>query len=186
MRDQFRDWNLYHKSIVILLAAMAFGVIVRAVLVFDTAFEVTDERMINARAETVWALISTDKSRDKWQAELMDLVELTGPTNQTGSTRLVFWKRDLNRWQSVERTQNILPGRVLNLIQTSDQDTRWVSIALKVAGPCQTYLTIEEIIAPSAYKDRFWFFSQRAEHEERLLASLDAMERWATVDDPNC
>lgn len=186
MRDQFRDWNLYHKSIVVLLAAMVFGVIVRAIVVYDTAFEVSDERLINASAEAVWSLVSDDENRDKWQAEMMDLAELTGHTAEVGSTRLVFWQRELKRWQAVERTQNILPGRVLNVIQTSDQDTRWVSITLDVVAPCQTQLTIKEIIEPSAYKDRFWFFSEREDHEKRLLASLDAMERWAKTDGPDC
>lgn len=186
MRDKFRDWNLYHKSIVILLAAMAFGVIVRAIVVYDTAFEIVDQRIINASADTVWTLVSDDESRDKWQAELIDMVELTGPTNEPSSTRLIFWKQDLKRWQAVERTQNLLTGRVLKLLQTSDQDTRWVSFTLDVIGPCQTMLNIEEIIEPSAYKDRFWFFGQRTNHEKRLSASLDAMERWATAEDTKC
>lgn len=186
MRDNFRDWNLYHKSIVVLLAAMIFGVIVRAVVVYDTAFEVANERIINASADTVWALVSDDESRDKWQAELIDMVELTGPTSEAGSTRLIFWKQGLTRWQAVERTQNLLTGRVLKLLQTSDQDTRWVSITLDVVGSCQTMLSIEEIIEPSAYKDRFWFFSQRDDHEKRLVASLDAMERWAKADGAGC
>jgi len=186
MRDQFRDWNLYHKSIVVLIAAMVFGVIVRAIVVYDTAFEVTGERVITASAGAVWTMMSDDENRDKWQAEMHDLVELTGQTNEIGTTRLVFWKRELKRWQSVERTQNLIPGRVLQFTQTSDQDTRWVSLSLEVIGTCQTRLTIEEIIEPSAYKDRFWFFSERDAHEKRLAASFDAMERWATVDDPDC
>jgi len=186
MRDKFRDWNIYHKSVVILLSAMVFGVIVRAVLVIDTAFEVADERIINASADRVWSLVSIDSNRDKWQGEMVALAKLTGTTVEQGSTRLVFWRRELKRWQSVERTRNILPGRILNLIQTSDQDTRWVAITLEVISTCQTKLSIVEIIEPSAYKDRFWFFSQRTIHENRLTASFNAMERWAAIDDPNC
>ena len=186
MRDSFRDWNLYHKAIVVLISAMAFGIIVRAVVVFDTAFEITGERTVNASAETVWQLISHDKSRDKWQAEIVDLVELTGPTNERGATRLVFWRRGTKRWQAVERTGDLLPGRLLSLIQNSDQDTRWITISIEVLGKCQTKLSIKEIIEPSAYKDRFWFFNQRTFHENRLAASFDAMDRWAATTDPNC
>ncbi len=186
MRDSFRDWNLYHKSIVVLLSAMVFGVIVRAVIVFDTAFEVVGERVVNASAETVWTLVSNDKNRDKWQAEIVDLVELTGPTNERGATRLVFWKRGAKRWQAVERTRDLLPGRQLSLLQNSDQDTRWITISLEVIEPCKTKLIINEIIEPSAYEDRFWFFNQRTLHQSRLSASFDAMDRWAAVAEPKC
>jgi len=186
MRDKFRDWNIYHKSIVVLLSAMVFGVIVRAVIVIDTAFEVADERIINASADKVWSLVSTDSNRDKWQGEIVGLAKLTGPTIEQGATRLIFWRRGLRRWQSVERTRDILPGRVLNLFQTSDQDTRWVAVTLEVISACQTKLSISEIIEPSAYEDRFWFFKQRTVHENRLAASFDAMERWAAIDDPTC
>lgn len=186
MRDSFREWNLYHKSIVVLISAMVFGVIVRAVIVFDTAFEVSGERTINASAETVWALLSNDENRDKWQAEIIDLVELTGPTTERGATRLVFWKHGAKRWQSVERTRDLVIGRQISLLQNSDLDTRWVTISLDVISPCKTKLNITEIIEPGAYEDRFWFFNQRTLHESRLSASFDAMERWATATEPNC
>lgn len=186
MKDRFRDWNLYHKCVSAVVAAMAFGVALRAILVIDTAFEVTDERIISAGADTVWSLVATDDSRDKWQAEMMDLVELTGPTDEAGATRLLFWKRGAKRWQSVERTRDTLEGRVLGVVQSSDNDTRWVTLTLSVVTPCQTRLTIEEIIEPAVYLDRFWFFSERTLHENRLRSSLDAMERWAAVEDSAC
>lgn len=186
MKDRFRDWNIYHKCVAAFVAAMAFGVVLRAVLVIDTAFEVNDRRVFAASAETIWALMSTDEERDKWQAEMIDLVELTGPTTEAGATRLLFWKRGLRRWQSVERTRDMLTGRVLGMVQSSDNDTRWVTMTLDVLDTCQTELVIEEIIEPANYLDRFWFFSQRTIHENRLASSLDAMERWVSIEDPVC
>lgn len=186
MRDRFSDWNLYHKAVLAFVSALAFGVFVRALLVIDTAFEVREERVIAASAGTVWAWLSSDTDRDKWQAELIDLVELTGPTVEPGATRLVFWKRGLRRWQAVERTRDMLMGRVLGLYQTSDQDTRWVTMTLDVIDACHTGLTIEEIIEPAEYLDRFWFFNQRTIHDARLTASLDALERWTAISDTAC
>lgn len=186
MRDHFRDWNLYHKSIVAGLAAVVFGILLHAVLVYDTAFEINDERMINADAETVWAWISDDKNRSRWQAELHDLVPLTGETAETDTTRLVFWQRGLRRWQSTERTTNIITGRILNLLQQSDTDKRWITLSLELVSRCQTRLIVTEIIEPNAYKDRFWFFNERALHEARLEASFEAMNRWMRSAAPDC
>lgn len=186
MKDRFSDWSLYHKAVAAFIAALACGVILRALLVIDTAFEVSDNRTLTASADTLWDLMSSDDERDKWQAELIDLVELTGPTTEAGATRLVFWKRGARRWQSVERTRDVLTGRVLGVLQSSDEDTRWVTMTLQVEGTCQTTLQIEEIIEPAQYLDRFWFFNQRTNHESRLTASLDAMERWATIQDTAC
>ncbi len=186
MRDRFSDWSLYHKLVLAFVAALGVGIVIRAILVIDTAFEVTYQRDVNASAETVWSWVSGDTNRDKWQAELMDLVELTGPSTEPGATRLVFWKRGLRRWQAVERTRDIIPGRVLSLYQSSDQDTRWVSISLQVIDTCTTTVTIEEIIEPSEYLKRFWFFNQRPLHNQRMAASLDALERWTSREDTSC
>ena len=186
MKDRFSDWNLYHKSVAAIVAAMGFGVVLRAILVIDTAFQVEAERVIDASANSVWALMATDRERDKWQAEMVDLVELTGPTDEAGATRLLFWKRGLKRWQAVERTRNVLEGRILEFEQSADKDTRWVTMTLEVLEPCKTRLSIIEIIEPAVYLDRFWFFNERTLHEKRLNASFDAVERWTAVSDPNC
>ena len=186
MKDRFGDWNLYHKSVAALVAAFAFGVILRGILVIDTAFELEASREINASAEAVWNQMSRDENRDRWQAEMVDVVELTGPTAETGATRLIFWKWGLKRWQAVERTRDSLPGRLLSLEQSADRDTRWVTMSLTVIDDCTTRLDIAEIIEPTEYLDRFWFFSARGRHEARLDASFDAMERWATKEDPSC
>lgn len=186
MKDRFGDWNLYHKSVAALVAAFAFGMVLRGILVIDTAFEVSDSREIHASADVVWAFLSRDDQRDRWQAEMVDLVELTGPTAEPGATRLIFWKRGLKRWQAVERTRDSLEGRVLSFEQSADRDTRWVTMTLSVVDACTTRLDIEEIIEPTKYLDRYWFFSMRGQHEDRLNASFDAMERWASAEDPAC
>lgn len=186
MKERFGDWNLYHKSVAALVSALAFGIVLRGILVIDTAFEVTDGRDINSSVTSVWTLLSQDDNRDRWQAEMIDLVELTGPTAEPGATRLIFWKRGLKRWQAVERTRDSLQGRILSFEQSSDRDTRWVTMSLTVIDACTTRLDIEEIIEPKEYLDRFWFFSARGQHQDRLDASFDALERWAKQEDTTC
>lgn len=186
MKDRFSDWNLYHKTVAALMTAFAFGIVLRGILVIDTAFEVKDDRTISASSAAIWHLMSVDTERDKWQAELLDVAALTGPSSETGATRLLFWKRGLKRWQAVERTREVLQQRVLSFEQSSDQDSRWVTMNLDEEDVCRTRLSITEIIEPAEYLDRFWFFFRRTAHEDRLAASLDAMERWAKVSDPTC
>lgn len=179
MRERFGDWNLYHKFVAALAVSIVAGVILRAILVIDTAFEVTSSRIIRADAETIWDYVVTDDLRDNWQGELVDLVELNGMTDEKDSSRLLFWKRDLKRWQSVERTRAVVRGRSVSLYQESDRDKRWVDISLTVISDCETRLTISEIIVPERYQDRFWFFGERNLHEARHIASLASMEHWA-------
>lgn len=178
MRDRFGDWNLYHKLVATLAASMVVGVIVRALLVIDTAFEISSSQVIAADAESIWRFVITDSLRDDWQGEMVDMVELTGPTDEVESTRLLFWKRDTKRWQSVERTRAIVPGRSISLYQESDRDKRWVAISITILGECETRLEITEIIEPQAYQDRFWFFGERELHEKRQAASFEAMKNW--------
>lgn len=178
MRDKFRDWNLYHKSIVILLAAIGFGLFVRAIIVFDTAFEVKGSAIIHADAATTWLWITDDKNRTRWQAEMVGLVRLTGNTSELDSTRLAFWQRGKDRWQSTERTTGLIPERALSLIQQADIDKRWLNLSLEVIAPCQTRLTIDEIIEPTSYSDRFWFFKNRNIHDTRLETSFKSLNEW--------
>lgn len=183
MRDRFGDWNLYHKLVAALATSMVVGVMIRALLVIDTAFEVSSSQVIAADAESIWRYVITDSLRDDWQGEMVDVVELTDPTEIVNSTRLLFWKRGTKRWQSVERTRAIVPGRSIALYQESDKDKRWVDISITVLGDCETRLAITEIIEPRAYQDRFWFFGERELHEKRLAASFEAMKNW--TETPN-
>lgn len=186
MKDRFRDWNWYHKTIVTLLAAVAFGTFVRALLVIDTAFEIKGEATLNAPADTIWAWMISEDDRDKWQAGLIDVARLTGDTAERGTTRLVFWRKGNKRWQALETTMGVIPGRVLELMQSADQDTRWITLEIEPDATCRTRLVITEIIEPTAYNDRFWFFSEREHHEKRMAASLTALGRWMETAAPDC
>lgn len=168
------------------MAAIGFGIILRAILVFDTAFEVKGSAVINADAGTVWTWMTDDKNRSRWQTEIIDFVRLTGQTQDVGATRLVFWKRDLKRWQATERTLGAVPGRALNLMQQSDIDKRWLTLSLEVISDCQTRLSIDEIIEPSSFSDRFWFFNARTGHETRIQTSFDALNTWMETTVPAC
>lgn len=186
MREKFRDWNLYHKSIVIVLAAVAFGTLVRAILVFDTAFQVTNEKIIEASPDQVWLWMTDETNRARWQAELISVVSLSGETVEKDTMRLIFWQRGFKRWQSAETTLDLIPERILVLRQSSDNDTRWITISLEIIEKCKTRVTIDEIIEPSHYADRFWFFNERPLHEMRLETSLNDLGRWLQETDTTC
>jgi hypothetical protein len=186
MRDRFRDWNLYHKTIMVVLAAITFGTLVRAILVFDTAFQLTNQKVVEASPSQIWLWMTGEALRDDWQAELISVVSLSGDTIEKGTTRLMFWQRGFKRWQSAETTLNLIPERVLVLRQDSDIDTRWVTMSLEVISECKTRVTIDEIIEPSNYADRFWFFNERDLHEARIETSLNDLGRWLQETDSAC
>ncbi|WP_262691960.1 SRPBCC family protein [Kordiimonas aestuarii] len=178
MRDRFRDWNLLHKSVVAVIAAVVFSVVFRLVLVIDAGFELTYEKVMPYSARDIWAFIDDDKNRVRWQAELVDTQRLTGDMVQAGSTRLLFWKRGYKTWHAVEQTKEALPERLFATIQESDRDQRWYRIELAPEGECSTRVSVREVIRPKAYNKRFWFFSEEGVHDARWDASFAALDRW--------
>lgn len=186
MKDRFRDWNLYHKSVVAVLAAFAVSIVFRLILVIDAAFEVTEEVVLPYDAEAIWAWVTQDENRGRWQAELVDVQRLQGNETEAGSTRLVFWKKRGKRWHAVEQTSEVLPGRVFATIQESDDDQRWFRVELRPEDTCSTRIRVSEVIRPKAYSDRFWFFREADEHEEKWGTSLEALDRWLGRRAPEC
>ncbi|MFC3052430.1 SRPBCC family protein [Kordiimonas pumila] len=184
-KDRFRDWNLYHKSVVGLLCSIAVAMVVHAALVYDGAFHIKHEKLISVEAATLWPWIISDDNRDRWTTELIDTGVLSGDAGQKGTTRLLFWKRGTKRWHSLEKVTESLPGRVFASYQESDMDKRWLRIDLVPAGPCQTRVEIEETIFPVTYKDRFWFFLSKDDQDKRVIGSLDALDRWTVKSECN-
>ncbi len=186
VKDRFRDWNLYHKSVVAALVAFGVSIVVRLILVIDAGFEISEEAVLPYSAEAIWPWVTNDENRERWQAELIDLQRLKGNELENGATRLVFWKKQGKRWHAMEQTSEVLPGRVFATIQESDNDQRWFRIELKPEGPCSTRVSISEVIRPKAYNARFWFFRESGDHQEKWGTSLEALERWLGKRAPAC
>ncbi|WP_417460089.1 hypothetical protein [Kordiimonas sp.] len=186
MKDRFRDWNLYHKSVVAALAAFAVSVIFRLIIVIDAGFEISEEAVLPYSAEAIWPWATSDENRERWQAELIDLQRLKGEATETDATRLVFWRKRGKRWHAMEQTSEVLPGRVFATIQESDNDQRWFRIELKPEGECSTRVLITEVIRPKAYNARFWFFREKDDHAEKWETSLEALDRWLEKRAPAC
>ncbi|WP_417451863.1 SRPBCC family protein [Kordiimonas sp.] len=178
MRDRFRDWNLLHKSVVAVLAALFVSLVFRLILVIDAGFELTHEVVLPYAAPEVWAFVSDDENRVRWQAELVDAQRLKGDMAQSGSTRLLFWKRGYKNWHAVEKTTEVLPERLFASIQESDKDQRWYRLELSPEGPCETRVLVREVIRPKSYNNRFWFFREEEVHDARWEASFAALGRW--------
>ena len=186
MKDRFKDWNLLHKSVVAVLAALFVGVAVRAIVAIDAGFELKHEAVVPYATSDVWSLITSNKGRIRWQGQLVDIQRLTGEPTETGSTRLIFWKVGYKAWHAVEQTREVLPERVFATIQESDKDHRWFRVELTPEGDCSTRVKISEIIRPVAYNKRFWFFREMEEHEAKWDASFEALERWLATSATAC
>ncbi len=179
-KDRFRDWGLYHKAVAAFVVSLIIGVIYRALIVIDGAFEITDERLIHAPAEQVWEFVIDNKNRVRWQGEL---IEVAGFSIEEGDTRMLSWQRVYDRWRSWETTTDLIPFRVFKTHQEADEEERWFSVDLAPKGKCSTLVKLRELIRPKAYNDRFWFFRVSDVHQKRLAVSLEALDRWTAGRD---
>lgn len=178
MKDRFRDWNLLHKSVVAVLAALFVGVAVRAIVAIDAGFEIKREVVVPYAAADVWSLVTDNQGRIRWQGQLVDIQRLSGAPKEAGSTRLVFWQKGYRKWHAVEQTKEVLVERVFATVQESDHDQRWFRVELAPEGDCATRVSVREVIRPKNYNKRFWFFRQMEEHEQKWDASFAALDRW--------
>ncbi len=180
-KDKFRDWNLYHKSVAAFVAALFVSVIYHAIIVYDGAFEYTDERIIEAPASEIWKFVTDNKNRVRWQGEL---ILVNGLSIEEGRSRMLYWQRVYKRWRSWEQTTELVQERLFRSVQETDDDTHWWSVELEPLGECSTRVIIRDIIRPNAYEDRFWFFRRNdAAEDQRLEVSFNALERWTAGKD---
>lgn len=178
VKDSFQDWNLLHKSVVVLIVSFFAGIVYNAVNVIDGAFQFEEEATLPYSAETIWPWIYDAQRRPDWQAYVIDSTPYTGDAQEAESTRLIFWQKDYDRWHAIERTSEVVQARLYSTYQESDTDRRWLRVELNPVGPCETRVRIEETIFPLDYEERFWFFRHRDEAQERLEISLGALNRW--------
>ena len=182
-KDRFRDWGLYHKSIVAAIAAFVLGVAVRAVLVIDGAFELKDEIVLEASTAEIWPWVVENLKRPNWQGEVM---RVQGLSSDIGRNRLVYWKRGYDTWRSYEVTTALVQERVFRAVQESDFDKRWWEVELVPEGVCRTRVKFREVIQPTLYRDRFWFFRVEEERQQRLQASAAGLKRWVMYEKKAC
>lgn len=178
VKDRFRDWNLYHKTIVLALVACVLWVAAWAVMVVDGAFEFEHEETLPYSASAIWPWVVGDAARPRWTAELVDIGELTGEAGEAETTRLLFWRRGYKRWQAVERVTNAVQERIVSFAQDSDIDQRWFSVELVPVSACETRIILKETVFPLEYAKRFWFFQETDIAEMRLSESHRALARW--------
>lgn len=186
VKERFRDWNLYHKTVVLVLAGATLWGAAWAVIVIDGAFEFEYEKTLPYSAETIWPWVVGDENRPRWTTELIDIGELTGEPGEQDTTRLLFWRQGYKRWQAVERVTDVVAGRVINYAQESDLDQRWYRVELVPASACETRVILKETIMPLEYAKRFWFFRETDVAEQRLATSANALGRWVSETAPIC
>ena len=182
-KDRFRDWGLYHKLVATAVVAFAFATGLRAFLVIDGAFELTEEVVLAANPDEVWPWIVENDKRPDWQGEI---TRVQGLSSDIGRNRLVYWKRGYSRWRSFELTTALVVGRLFKSEQESDFDRRWWQVELFQLEPCRTRVVLKEVIRPTEYKDRFWFFRVEEERQQRLIDSVEALKRWVESEPSVC
>jgi len=182
-KDRFRDWGLYHKSVAALLVALAFGVLVRALMAIDAAYAVKDEIIIEANTADIWPWILDNNKRADWQGEIM---QVSGVSPEVGSSRLVFWTRGYKRWRSYEVTTALVKERLFRSEHNSDKDRRWWQIELMPESSCRTKVVFTETIQPNTYDNRFWFFRVRDERQQRVENSVKSLKNWVEKTAPLC
>ncbi len=186
VKERFRDWNLYHKSIVVGLAACVLWIAVWAIMVIDGAFDFEREETLPFSTEAIWPWVVADENRPRWTTELIDIGELTGEAGEADTTRLLFWRRKFKRWQAVERVVNALPQRLVSYVQESDIDQRWFTVELVPVTACETRIIMKEVIFPLEYAKRFWFFRETETAENRLVEAQRALGSWVESANPTC
>ena len=183
VKDKFRDWNLFHKAIVAALVAFGLSVLVKAYFAIDGAYELKEERIIPASAAAIWPWVTENLKRPHWQGEV---IRVQGLSTEVGRRRLLFWQRQFENWRSSEVTTALVQERLFSVEQESDFDTRWLEVELTPLGPCETKVTMTEIIQPALFSDRFFFFRVREKRQQRLANSLPYLENWVLKSTPTC
>lgn len=186
MKDRFKDWNLLHKSVVALLAALFVGVAVRAIVAIDAGFEIKHEAVVPYAAADIWSIVTDNQGRIRWQGQLVDIQRLTGEPLDIDSTRLIFWQKGYRKWHAMEQTKEVLSERLFATIQESDHDQRWFRVELRPEGDCSTRVSVREIIRPKNYNKRFWFFREMEEQQQKWEASFAALDRWLKAGAQEC
>ncbi|GHF16957.1 hypothetical protein GCM10017044_09140 [Kordiimonas sediminis] len=184
VKDRFRDWNLLHKSVVIFLWALGFGTALRAYLVVDGgAVELQMEQTLPHGAETIWPWLHDTENRPRWQAHITRVSKLRGDTAAVRSTRLISWRDRGKRWTGVEETVASVPGRLYEVYQESEKDTRRFKVELEPISACQTRVVFTETIRDESYSNRFFGFLQSGDRTERLTISFSALTDWLETTD---
>lgn len=183
VKDKFRDWNLFHKSIVAGMVALGLSVLVKAYFAIDGAYELKEERVIPASAADIWPWVTDNLKRPYWQGEV---IRVQGLSTDVGRRRLLFWQRQFENWRSSEITTALVQERLFRVEQESDFDTRWLEVELTPIGPCETKVTMTEIIQPSKFSDRFFFYRIKEKRQERLTKSLPYLENWVLKSADAC
>ncbi|WP_374764743.1 SRPBCC family protein [Yunchengibacter salinarum] len=186
-KDRFRDWNLYHKGVVALLAALFSMVVLRAVLVHDGGgFKVSAARSFDVAPSAVWPWVLENRNRTRWQTHLSDMTRLRGAPQEQGASRMLFWRRMNKSWTGVEKTAAVVPERLFHVVQQSDFRDRELIVTLDPLTPCGTRLEMVEVIVPTSFSDRFWAFMHSEEYAARLESSLKALDGWLKDRAPRC
>lgn len=174
-----RGWTRYHLSVVAFFAALAFGALLRGVLVINSGgWEVDKTIDLPFAPEQLWPIVSAADQRVKWHAGVSDILPLKkAESGMIGSTYSIWYLRHPITWRGKETIMKYVPGRLMVTYIDSELDERNFSIELQPVSDCLTRVRLRETVAPKNYWQRYRAIYDafgEADRAERSLTQLES------------
>ena len=189
VKDSFQDWNLFHKSVVMFFVILFSAALARGVFVVEGGtYLVEVEKNLSYSPNIIGPWINDNENRARWQAQVTEFLKFSGATDEVGSTRRVYYRRDGEEWFSFEQTTVSEPNKSYKTIQQDDVllEDRSFEVIIEPISGCESKIILKEVIFPRDYSDRYWAFMEKSARRDRLKVSVDALERWLKSTGAEC
>jgi len=176
-----RGWTRYHISVVAFFATIAFGALLRGVMVINSGgWEVDTSIDLPYAPAQLWPIVSAADQRVNWHAGVSDLIPLKkADGGEKGSTYSIWYLRHPVTWRGKETVLQYVPGRLLVTYIDSELDERNFSVELKPQGNCLTRVRLTETVSPKNYWQRYRAIYNAFEEADRAERSLSQLKRRA-------
>ena len=174
-----KGWTAYHLSLVAIFAACVLFLGINALVMMNSGgYETSAEAELPYSDRQLWSWISENDKRIKWQVGTYDISKLRGDTEDIDSSRMLFFRAGLDKWNGVEFTLEATAPLKWKSRQELPTVLRIYTVLLAGSGPCQTKVTLLETAELYDFTERFWLFWTKRDHQERLEYSLRQLKTW--------
>ena len=175
----FKGWSAYHLSLVAVFAAILALAGLNALLVRTSGgYDIKAEATLPYGADQLWPWVIENDKRSKWQVGMYDLSSLHGAAEETDSARMLFFISGEKKWNGVEVTLESTKLSKWVARQEMPKAIRIYNVTLGAVSKCQTIVHLREQSDLFDFKERFWLFWNKSEHQERLNYSLRQLKTW--------
>lgn len=175
----FKGWGTYHLSLVAVFAAILLFAGLNALLMRTSGgYDIKAEAILPYSADQLWQWTIENDKRSKWQVGMYDLSSLHGAPSEIDSTRMLFFISGEKKWNGVEITLESSEPSQWVARQEMPTTLRKYSVTLGALSACHTVVRIHEQSELFDFKERFWLFWRKSDHQERLNYSLRQLKTW--------